>query len=694
MIRLFVIIFTLLHFTASGAFSGTVDDAQRLLNQLGYNAGPVDGAYGRKTRGALEAFYADTGGSFDGKLDANEVADLQAAMAKRMPNRSTDYYATSGVSIENSHPVVKVPPFQTTITRKKYGGEYYWYNQDFNQDGLQDFLIVGTMKPDNRVPNEQNTSGGAVGVCNYSDCVGYKYGPTLYLGQADGTYNDHSDLIIDNSDDPGMSVPRQTLIADYNGDGVLDIYIADNGFVHRGKDKGEVDLYYLSQPDGTWLESSQTHFSDPNISLFNHGATTGDIDGDGDMDVVMTTMDEETVCWFNDGTGYMKKKRNCSRAFTFAIELADMDNDGDLDLVHGGRGNRVAGILLNNGRGKFSKKVRLPKTKGEWELMPEVSVWDLDNDGDQDVVISRTKDFYVGTAVEVIENLGNGKFDSQYFILREAPKHVQNSIVREGNDWNNFVDNFRFADIDNDGDTDVVLHSEFWKPESSKYIRGSVLLNQGNFQFEHVPQGDKRNTVKILRNLMFKSDDVAYQSVRKPTMTKAFEKFKTFLSGEVTFVHDEGKFTPYDHPILLEKSGALVVGASRVKVFRNFALADILIEWGDKKIVTTLAAQKSRKGSTYYTLSMKKGTMLIDQEVLGFGKLEKLETAIGKNCGNAMDCFVHTSDFKKNNIDIGILELLEDFNGHGGYFTFTAAKVISEEELNVFKSTFETPKIR
>jgi hypothetical protein len=51
-----------------------------MLNQLGYNAGPVDGAYGGKTKRALEAFYAKSGGSYDGKLNANELADLNAAM--------------------------------------------------------------------------------------------------------------------------------------------------------------------------------------------------------------------------------------------------------------------------------------------------------------------------------------------------------------------------------------------------------------------------------------------------------------------------------------------------------------------------------------------------------------------------------------------------------------------------------------
>jgi hypothetical protein len=61
------------------AMSNTVSFAQRMLNELGYNAGPIDGSYGGKTKRALEAFYSDKGSSYDGKLDENEVADLKLA---------------------------------------------------------------------------------------------------------------------------------------------------------------------------------------------------------------------------------------------------------------------------------------------------------------------------------------------------------------------------------------------------------------------------------------------------------------------------------------------------------------------------------------------------------------------------------------------------------------------------------------
>lgn len=74
-------IFSLL--TATVANAGTIDNAQRMLNQLGYNAGPVDGLFGSKTRKALDTFYAENGGSFDGKLDANELTDLETYLTKK-----------------------------------------------------------------------------------------------------------------------------------------------------------------------------------------------------------------------------------------------------------------------------------------------------------------------------------------------------------------------------------------------------------------------------------------------------------------------------------------------------------------------------------------------------------------------------------------------------------------------------------
>ena len=92
MIRAIIIALSLIAISPTSVFAGIVDQAQRMLNQLGYNAGPVDGAYGGKTRAALERFYIDNNSEFDGQLSQNEIVDLGKAlnikivMVDRQPN--------------------------------------------------------------------------------------------------------------------------------------------------------------------------------------------------------------------------------------------------------------------------------------------------------------------------------------------------------------------------------------------------------------------------------------------------------------------------------------------------------------------------------------------------------------------------------------------------------------------------------
>ena len=51
-------------FLGTLAYGGTVDEAQRLLNKIGYNAGIVDGIYGSKPKSALVSFYSDKSQKF------------------------------------------------------------------------------------------------------------------------------------------------------------------------------------------------------------------------------------------------------------------------------------------------------------------------------------------------------------------------------------------------------------------------------------------------------------------------------------------------------------------------------------------------------------------------------------------------------------------------------------------------------
>ena len=389
--------------------------------------------------------------------------------------------AVAGIDIENDPNVdFFKPQIAPYPTKQLYWFGRMWKMADFNNDGITDVLYIGTMNPNNSVSGGEDTGD----ICGTKACAGDKPLPSLYIGGKDGalTYSPH--LLIDDRKESGMSLGRQLLVADFNSDNTLDFYVADHGI---GTHNGIRDSYFLSQTDGTWVESSNTHLSHSNFQVFDHGGATGDIDNDGDMDVVITETNWKTGtalwCLINDGTGFLNK-RKCGGIFSFALELADIDGDGYLDVLLGAHEHEQSidftGIVWNDGRGNFNKhnNTRLPQHKKKWGTVPEVSVADLDNDGDLDIVYSRAGVLYVGTAIQIIENLGHKKFkDHGIFPLVEAPDDY--IPTHEGNEWNDFIEDIRFRDLDKDGDIDLYLSSSM-----SRKTDGMVLLNQGDFAFE------------------------------------------------------------------------------------------------------------------------------------------------------------------------------------------------------------------
>ena len=454
---------------------------------------------------------------------------------------SSNTKALAGIDIENDPNInFFLPPQRPHTIVNSYLGGVQWKMADFNNDGHSDVLYIGAMNPNNYNRIGEDTSG----LCGGEACKGSKPLPSLFLGDANKQLTYSPELLIDKREDSGMSAGRQLLVADYNNDDILDFYIADHGI---GTHNGVRDSYFLSQPNGTWLESSKTHLSHSNFVVFDHGGATGDIDNDGDMDVVITELNGKTGtalwCLINDGTGYLNK-RKCGGIFSFALELADMDGDGHLDVLLGAHefeNNVFTGIVWNDGRGNFPKHstTSLPQHKKKWGVIPEVSASDLDNDGDLDIVYSRAGKLYVGTAVQIIENLGNKNFkDHGIFPLVEAPADF--IPTHEGNEWNDFINAIRFRDLDKDGDLDLYFTNTL-----SKKTNGMVLLNQGDFNFSLIKPSKADELYKNLGNIQFES------SIKK--------------NGKVIF---EGvdQFTKFEFGIPLNNSGALLVGFKDLKV--------------------------------------------------------------------------------------------------------------------------------
>ena len=199
-------------------------------------------------------------------------------------------------------------------------------------------------------------------------------------------------------------------LADLNGDGSMDLLGYDNN------DKS-VSLY-LGANDGSF--GPGTVVSSGFISSV-HAINTGDMDGDGDLDLVIADANNSKVrVHLNNGAGSFGPALVTNfPSSVLTMALGDVDGDCDLDLL------TASGIYLNNGSGTlgFGSSISLQSPLG-------LGLGDLDGDGDLDAVGDNCVRF----------NNGQGVFGSGY----SFPQAATGQAVLLG-------------DLDGDGDLDLVV---------------------------------------------------------------------------------------------------------------------------------------------------------------------------------------------------------------------------------------------
>ena len=487
-------------------------DAQRMLNRLGFSAGAVDGAYGRNTRDAIERFYQSTGGAFDGSLDANELQDLTAAVALLPELQTYKNFTLEQLELEGLNTPLIVSGF---YDQRPSGGTMQGFKSvlpdnawigvmsdyDFDGDGVRDKIFAAATTPDNHYgwgtggvsDDERRRTGWCEGECRNAYAL-----PLFFKGLGNNEFQYVPGAIRDTRANPGITSPQRMQPADFNGDGVLDFIINDHGWNHTGNYIGEPAAYYLSQPDGTWLESSATHMNNGRaFANFNHGIAVGDIDADGDIDIVETTISRQNQgsiwCRVNDGTGRMSV-RACSPSNLqgWGLAVSDLDNDGCNDIVNVGSPSvyrsQFSGVLWGNCTGNFRGARSTIPDKGTQRDQPDnwsetIAVWtaDLDGDGDSDIITSNVGTLYVGAALQVIENLGNRQFASRGMLVYNTPPATAEGVRNchrgtEGNPCGGMVHNIHLRDVNSDGRIDLVMVG------SDRYTN-IVYTNMGNFNF-------------------------------------------------------------------------------------------------------------------------------------------------------------------------------------------------------------------
>ena len=291
-------------------------------------------------------------------------------------------------------PGLHAAQFQETTTdahlvgdAKKSWGNPIW--GDINNDGFLDLIVP--------------THGLAL-----------SHGPFVYLSNGDGTFSDirgtsHIDkaATLDTKDWHGFS------FGDYDGDGNLDVYIAEGSKAKQGGTLKR-DLLYRGNGDGTFQYTSDLAGMLTTTDRGRCGFWV-DYDNDGKLDLFVKNFVGSNRLYRNNGDGTFTEGAAAAGLadatlggnFGSACSFADYDNDGFMDVFFSG--DRTTDVLYRNqGDGTFVD-VTASAGMDALENGHGVAWGDYDNDGLLDMYVPR-EGTLAGTGGTLYHNNGDGTF--------------------------------------------------------------------------------------------------------------------------------------------------------------------------------------------------------------------------------------------------------------------------------------------
>ena len=512
------------------------------LSAQGFAAGCPDGSEPVKSISADGTYFVYNCGG-----QASSSSATTNSKAGTMPTTSGELYEStkSGDWFSMNESSMWTPHFvkwQLVFTQK-YNKSYVvgdFAIGDFDNDGIDDYFQLTPPKQS----GVDHTTVGPTCRTNLGDCYSERGSVSVFKIEFKGKKYWAKDVsgLIDWGDNIKLigTSPTDLHLADFNGDGKLDIFATDTANTDA-KFTGKNDTYLLSNSEGLgWTESTATHITGHDVKNgeglinFSHGSTVGDIDGDGDIDIVVTSvnwrgahgedpnMNGEIWCYVNQGDGHMKVRR-CGKQWGKTAMLGDVDGDGDLDLVWGSQtmdyvkvwdnwngvpgcfrksGNSwfkkdkcngiFNGILLNDGKGNFNQRGfefdNHTNSNGfAYYSVPAAQVADLDADGDLDVVRMHVGHVYAGAGFTIEENLGDGTFKRVFdFEICKGPKSKDNWPRQEGNSYNCWASDFKFGDFNEDGLIDIYLDGHNANDSDDKVVKdGAIFMSTGTGKFTY-----------------------------------------------------------------------------------------------------------------------------------------------------------------------------------------------------------------